>query len=214
MLTAPVGVAASAGKFRRGSTGFAVMNTSREARGRAWRGLGVVLAVSLIAAACGGDGGGNAVDRPSSQESGGVAEGGGDLPSNDVEMADGTTVVLTDVVDGRPLVLNFFASWCAPCRAEMPDFAAVHRDVGDRVSFLGLAMQDTRDAGAELVELTGVGYPWGLDPTGEIFAALGGFAMPTTVYVAADGEIVATDSGAVDEADLRDRLADLFGVPA
>lgn len=190
------------------------MNALGEARGRAWRGLGLAIALSLVAAACGGGDDGNAADRPSSQESEGVAEGGGDLPSNEVEMADGTTVALTDVLDGRPLVVNFFASWCAPCRAEMPDFAAVHRDVGDSVSFLGLAMQDTRDAGAELVELTGVAYPWGLDPSGEIFAELGGFAMPTTVYVAADGEIVGTDSGAIDGSQLRDRLADLLGVQA
>ncbi|MGH9249843.1 MAG: TlpA family protein disulfide reductase [Acidimicrobiales bacterium] len=192
------------------------MNGSSEARGRAWRGLGLAIALSLVAVACGGAGGegGNAADRPSSRESEGVAEGGGGLPSLEVEMADGTTVALTDVADGKPLVLNFFASWCAPCRAEMPDFAAVHRDVGDRVSFLGLAMQDTKDAGAELVELTGVAYPWGLDPTGEVFAALGGFAMPTTVYVTADGEIAGTDSGAISESQLRDRLVDLFGVPA
>jgi hypothetical protein len=75
-------------------------------------------------------------------------------------------------------------------------------------------MQDTTDAAAELVELTGIAYPWGLDPSGEIFVELGGFAMPTTVYVAADGEIVGTDSGVIDESQLRDRLADLFGVPA
>ncbi len=172
------------------------------------------MAVSLVAAACGGDDGGSAADRPASQQSEGVVEGGGDLPSSEVEMSDGTTVALTDALDGRPLVLNFFASWCAPCRAEMSGFAAVHRDVSDRVSFLGLAMQDTRDAGAEIVDETGVEYPWGLDSTGEIFAALGGFAMPTTVYVAADGRIVGTDSGAIDEAGLRDRLADQFGVPA
>jgi len=190
------------------------MNASGEARRWARRGLGLALALSMIAAACGGDDGGNAAGLPSSRAPEGVAEGGGDLPSSEVELADGTRVALTDVLDGRPLVVNFFASWCAPCRAEMPDFAAVHGQVGDRVGFLGLAMQDTRDASAELVELTGVAYPWGLDPTGEIFAELGGFAMPTTVYVAADGEIVGTDSGAIDESQLRDRLADLFGVPA
>jgi hypothetical protein len=94
----------------------------------------------------------------------------------------------------------------------MPDFAAVHADIGDRVGFLGLALQDTRDAAAELVELTGVGYPWGQDPTGEMFAALGGFAMPTTFYVSADGEIVGQDNGAIDGGALRDRLDDLFGV--
>jgi len=123
-------------------------------------------------------------------------------------------VALRDVLDGRPLVVNFFASWCAPCRAEMPDFATVHGDMDDRVGFLGLAMQDTEDAAAELVELTGIGYPWGLDPSGDIFAELGGFAMPTTVYVTAEGEIASTDSGAISESQLRDRLADLFGVTA
>ncbi|MGH9230364.1 MAG: TlpA family protein disulfide reductase [Acidimicrobiales bacterium] len=172
------------------------------------------MALSLIAAACGGGGadGGVAADRPSSRDSEGVDGGGGDLPAAEVEMADGTTVVLTALLEGRPLVVNFFASWCAPCRAEMPDFAAVHQAVGDRLSFVGLAMQDTNDAAAELVELTGVAYPWGLDRTGEIFAAFRGFAMPTTVYVAADGEILGSDSGAIDEAQLRDRLVDLFGV--
>jgi thiol-disulfide isomerase/thioredoxin len=191
------------------------MNASGVARGRAWRGLGLAIALSLIAVACGGGGdGGNAGDRPSSGESEGLSEGGGDLPSSEVEMADGTTVALTDVLDGRPLVLNFFASWCPPCRAEMPDFAAVHRDVGDRVGFLGLATADTRDAAAELIELTGVAYPWGLDPTLEVYAEFGGFQMPTTVYVTADGEIAGSDSGAISESQLRDRLTDLFGVPA
>jgi thiol-disulfide isomerase/thioredoxin len=190
------------------------MNAPGEGRRWPWRGLASALVLSLIAVACGGDDGGGAAGRPSSRESEGVAEGGGDLPSSKVEMADGTTIALTDVLDGRPLVVNFFASWCAPCRAEMPGFAAVHGDVGDGVGFLGLALQDTKDAAAELVELTGVAYPWGLDPSGEIFAELGGFAMPTTVYVAADGEIVGTDSGAIDESQLRDRLADLLGAPA
>jgi thiol-disulfide isomerase/thioredoxin len=190
------------------------MEALGQPRGWRWRGLGLALALSLMAVACGGDDGGNTAGRPSSQESGGVAEGGGDLPSSEIEMADGTTVALIDALDGRPSVVNFFASWCAPCRAEMPGFAAVHGDVGDQVGFLGLAMQDTRDAAAELVELTGVTYPWGLDPAGEIFALLEGFAMPTTVYVAADGDIVGTDSGAIDESQLRDRLSDLLGVPA
>ena len=186
------------------------MKGSGDARGWAWRGLGLAMALSLVAVGCGG--GGNAADRPSSQDSEGIAGGGGDLPAAEVQMADGTTVALPDLLEGRPLVVNFFASWCAPCRAEMPDFAAVHRAVGDRVSFVGLALQDTNDAAAELVELTGVVYSWGLDPSGEIFAELGGFAMPTTVYVAADGEILGSDSGAIDQSQLRDRLVDLFGV--
>jgi cytochrome c biogenesis protein CcmG/thiol:disulfide interchange protein DsbE len=173
----------------------------------------LAIVLSVVAVACEGDGnGGDAVSRPSSQESEGAADGGGAIAAIEIELADGTTATLGDVVDGRPLVLNFFASWCAPCRAEMPDFAAVHRDVGDRVSFVGLALQDTDEASAELVELTGVAYPWGFDRTGEIFASFDAFQMPTTVYVASDGDVVGTESGAIDESRLRDRLTDLFGV--
>jgi thiol-disulfide isomerase/thioredoxin len=190
------------------------MNRLGEGRRSPWCLVGLALALAVTAAACGSGDGGSAAGRPSSRPSEGGAESGGDLPSSEIELADGTSAALTDVLDGRPLVVNFFASWCAPCRAEMPDFAAVHADAGDRVSFLGLAMQDTKDAAAELVELTGVAYPWGLDPSGEIFAELGGFAMPTTVYVTAEGEIAGTDSGPIDEPRLRDRLTDVFGVPA
>jgi cytochrome c biogenesis protein CcmG/thiol:disulfide interchange protein DsbE len=184
-------------------------------RGRGWavRGFGLAIVLTVVAAACGsGDESGSSTASPSTQAAAGVTDDGGDLPSNDVEMADGTKVALADLGGGKPLVLNFFASWCAPCRAELPAFAAVHDDVGDRVSFVGLAMSDTKEAAAELVELTGVTYPWGLDPTGEIFVALGGFAMPTTVYVTAEGEIVGDDGGGIDEARLRDRLASLFDV--
>jgi hypothetical protein len=88
------------------------MNASGEARLWARRGLGLALALSMIATACGSDDAGTAAGRRSSQQSEGVAGGGG-LPSSEVEMADGTRVALTDVLDGRPLVVNF-ASWCGP----------------------------------------------------------------------------------------------------
>jgi thiol-disulfide isomerase/thioredoxin len=180
--------------------------------------VGLAALLALVAAACGsgddGSGAASGAARPQSQESEGLAEATGDLPTTELEMADGRSVTFADLRDGRPLVVNYFASWCPPCRAEMPDFAAVHTDVGERVSFVGIALQDTQDDAAELVETTGVRYPWGQDPTGETLATLGGFAMPTTFYVSADGEIVGQDNGAIDKDALRDRLADLFGVTA
>lgn len=193
------------------------MERSATARRQTLRAVGLALLLALVAAACGGEDGATEADpgsRPESQESGGLAKAAGDLPTGEFEMADGTTATFADLLDGRPLVVNYFASWCPPCRAEMPDLAAVHAEVGGRLGFVGIALQDTRDDAAELVELTGVDYPWGLDPTGEMLATLGGFAMPTTFYVSADGEIVGQDNGAIDADALRDRLADLFGVTA
>lgn len=167
--------------------------------------LWLLLGVVVLAAACGGgdsSGGDAAADTAL-----------GDLPATEFEMSDGTRATFADF-RGEPLVVNFFASWCAPCRAEMPDFEAVHQEVGDRVSFLGFDLQDTRSAGAELVELTGVTYPWALDPDGDIYRAFEGFGMPTTVYVSPEGEVLGKENGAINADILREKIEEHFGVSA
>jgi cytochrome c biogenesis protein CcmG/thiol:disulfide interchange protein DsbE len=131
-----------------------------------------------------------------------------------IENADGTPAAFADFVDGRPTVVNFFASWCAPCRAEMPDFQSVYTDVQTDVNFVGFALQDSPTAAAELADITGITYPWALDPGGELLVAFGGFAMPTTVYLSPDGEVVGTENGAITAEQLRNRVSDLFGVEA
>jgi thiol-disulfide isomerase/thioredoxin len=169
--------------------------------------VALVLGLALVLAACGGNG-----------------EGGGDgradgpaglpgLPAEPFEMSDGSTATLAEFT-GQPLVVNFFASWCPPCRAEMPDFEEVHAAVGDEVRFLGFALQDSTGAAQELVEVTGVSFDWALDPDGAIYTGFRGFSMPTTVYISADGEILERDNGAIDISTLRDRIEDLFGVDA
>lgn len=97
---------------------------------------------------------------------------------------------------GTPMVVNFFASWCVPCVREMPDFEAVHQQVGDEVAFLGLNVQDSATKGEELIADTGITYDVGRDPDGSLLASFGGVAMPTTVLVDADGTIVRVLSGA------------------
>lgn len=170
--------------------------------------LAGIVTGALLLVACGGGGAGRSAQAPA--ESRGVSRGGSRLPDIEFEMSDGSRTRLADFE--TPLVINFFASWCAPCRAEMPDFQEVYEQVRGRVTFLGLDLQDEKSAGAALVEETGVRFPWGLDPDGEIYAALGGFSMPTTVYVAEGGRIVGRDNGPITAGVLRERIERLLGV--
>ena len=116
---------------------------------------------------------------------------------------DGETVAFSELTD-KPVVLNFFASWCPTCIAEMPDFESVHQAVGEDVVFLGLAMQDRTENARDLVEETGISYSVGLDDTGSVFGLMGGLGMPTTVFIDADGVVQRVHSGGLDADDLTD----------
>lgn len=142
--------------------------------------------------------------------------GGGDVSTGDsgavaaeFELLDGGTATFASY-RGTPLVVNFFASWCPPCVAEMPDFELVHQDHAAEVAFVGLNLQDGVDSGRRLVEQTGVTYDVGRDPDGTLFQAFGGIAMPTTVFIDADGQVVEVHSGALSADALQDRVAELL----
>ena len=124
---------------------------------------------------------------------------------------EGDTVALSSL-RGTPVLVNFFASTCVPCITEMPDLEAVHQEVGDQVTFLGLALQDRPDDARALVARTGVTYRTAQDKDGSVIAALGGTVLPTTVLLDADGSVLATRSGQLDAADLRSLLADELGL--
>lgn len=117
-------------------------------------------------------------------------------------------------ISDRPVVINFFASWCPNCIAEMPGFQTVHEALGDRVAFLGISQSDSRDGSIDLVRQTGITYPAGVDAQGTFFAATGSVGMPTTVFVLPGGKIAYIQIGALDEASLRDQIAKYFGVQA
>ncbi|MGH9185655.1 MAG: TlpA family protein disulfide reductase [Acidimicrobiales bacterium] len=134
---------------------------------------------------------------------------GGDGVALSFEMLDGTMGSLADY-RGTPLVLNFFASWCVPCLAEMPGFERVHQDLDGAVAFLGMNLQDGVEDGRRVVEQTGVTYDIARDPDGSIFQAFGAVAMPTTVFIDADGRVVDLHSGEIAAGGLAERIADVL----
>jgi thiol-disulfide isomerase/thioredoxin len=129
-----------------------------------------------------------------------------------VGFAGGPGFALPDDLGGRPLVLNVWASWCTPCRKEMPDFQTVYRQVGDRVGFLGLDQTDQVDAARRFVAETGVTYRLAADPHGEAAAKLGVVGLPTTLFVGADGVLRGRRAGAISAAQLRAAIHTYFGV--
>ena len=124
---------------------------------------------------------------------------------------DGSEGTLDDFA-GTPTVINFWASWCPPCIIEMPAFEAVHVELAPRVAFLGFNVGDEPGAARQLAEQTGVTYPLAEDPDSGIFQAFGGFGMPTTVLVDAEGMIVHMISSRLRAQDLRALIAEHLGV--
>ncbi|MDQ3756882.1 MAG: TlpA family protein disulfide reductase [Actinomycetota bacterium] len=142
------------------------------------------MALSLVGA-CGGDTGDGAAPRRA--------------PTFSLEdvRRPGTPVTLPE---GEPAVLNFLASWCGPCREELPELQRISRDV----AVIGVDVADNRGKAVELLEATGVGFPVGYDPQREVAGAYRVNGMPTTVFIAADGTEVGRVQGPVDRATLGD----------
>jgi thiol-disulfide isomerase/thioredoxin len=141
----------------------------------------------------------------------GVAVVGRPAPRVELPGLRGGRVRLADL-RGRPVVVNFWASWCPPCLAEMPEFERVHRRLGDRVAFLGVNQRDQAQAADQLARSTGVTYPLAVDPAGRAFDAFGGLGMPTTVLIRADGTVADIVAGQLDETLLAERIRRALGV--
>jgi len=149
--------------------------------------VSVACALLLVLVACGGGGSGqDAVDASFTR-------------------FDGSQASIRDY-RGKPVVMNFFSSTCVPCQTEMPALEHIHRTAGDKVTFLGLDVQDTAESGRAFVESVGVTWDMGRDPDASILQSLGGTALPTTVLLDADGRIVYQHLGALEVPDLEKQL--------
>lgn len=115
---------------------------------------------------------------------------------------------------GGPVVVNFWASWCAPCVREMPDFQAFSQTYAERVPLLGVNVQDAPANAKAFVDELGITYDLAVDPAGELYSAVRGFGMPTTLLVDEAGTIVYRHTGPLDLEDLQALVAEHLGVTA
>jgi cytochrome c biogenesis protein CcmG/thiol:disulfide interchange protein DsbE len=116
-------------------------------------------------------------------------------------VADGELAL--DELRGEPVVLNFWASWCPPCRVEAPRLERRWRASRDRgVVFLGLDMQDLTGDARDFIREFGISYPNVRDPGDDVARDWGVTGLPETFFVSARGRVVAHVIGAVSSAQL------------
>ena len=115
--------------------------------------------------------------------------------------ADGNEVSLSDFL-GKPVVLNFWASWCGPCKSEMPEFDEAYLQQGEEIQFLMVNMtdgaQETADTAMAFIAGSGYSFPVLYDVNYDAAITYGVSSLPTTYFIDAEGVLVAKAVGAID----------------
>ncbi len=130
------------------------------------------------------------------------------------ELLDGTDFDSSSL-SGDIVVINFWGSWCAPCRVETPEFQQVYADVsGDDVSFQGINVRDDRQLAQAFLDDNAITYPSVFDPRSEIALAFRDYpanAIPSTIVLDRDGRVAAVYVAVVDGDELRRVIETLDG---
>ena len=136
-------------------------------------------------------------------------------PDFTVRTAEGKDVRLSDFRDKGPVIINFWASWCPPCRSELPYFDEAFLQYGNRVTFLMVDLTgsngETAEAAASLVAEEGYSFPVYFDVTGNAANAYALYSIPQTVGVNENGEIVFTHVGALSRSAVEEAVLQLLG---
>lgn len=123
---------------------------------------------------------------------------------------DGNPIRLSEM-RGRPVIVNFWASWCVPCLEEFPRLrAAVAEHADADLAVIGIVFQDQWSSAQAYVEHMGATWPAAMDPGGRVARAYGVFGPPQTVFIGRDGVVRAQQFGPFDSQSLERHLAQIL----
>lgn len=153
---------------------------------------------------------------------GDFSDGQADAPGSDKVLAEdftvydkeGSAVKLSDF-KGKPVILNFWASWCSPCKSEMPDFEKVYKEYGGKIHFLIVNLtdgyQETKQKATAFIEQSGYTFPVYFDSDSDAAITYGIYSIPETYFIDSEGYIVAQGKGALDYNSLMQGVEMLVG---
>ncbi len=122
-------------------------------------------------------------------------------PDFTVYDAEGNEITLSVLMDGKPTVLNFWASWCGPCRSEMPHIQEAYERLGGEVSFVMINMTDgqreTQESAEEYMAESGWTFPIYFDLDYDAAMTYGAYSLPQTYFIDAEGRLIAAARGSM-----------------
>ena len=152
-------------------------------------------AATLLAGACGGSDGADVR-----------------LPGVEVETLRSGQAFRLDELEG-PAVVNLWATWCAPCKRELPEFEAVHRSLAGEVAFVGVNIGDDGDEAADYLDDLGITYDQYLDVDSELTAALKTATLPVTLIIDDAERIALRHIGPLDQDELIEAIEQARAAP-
>lgn len=168
--------------------------------------IALVATIAVVSAACTSSGTPDAPSTPASLELR-IA------PHFTVPTADGGEFSLAEHLasDGRPVFLNLWASWCFPCREEMPGIDRASHEFPEIV-FIGVAVQDSRPDAEKFANEINVTYIIAFDDEDQVDDAYAPFGLPASYIISSDGVILERIFGKITEEDIAEKLREHFGI--
>ncbi len=133
-------------------------------------------------------------------------------PNFIMQDAEGNTVELSSF-KGKPVVLNFWTSWCSFCKAEMPYFESAYKEYGDQVQFIMLnpvKSERSRDDGRNYIKSSDFTFPVFYETEGKAMSMYGLRGFPATIFIDKDGKITAKNIGAITQDKLNKSIESLI----